>query len=34
MLRDGDKDFVLWVPPDDYEIRIFGLNVGLLPRND
>lgn len=26
MLRQGEKDFVLWVPTHDFEIRMFGLN--------
>jgi hypothetical protein len=30
MLRDGEKDFVLWVPSDEYEIRVFGMNGRLL----
>jgi hypothetical protein len=25
MLRDGEKEFALWVPPVEYEIRVFGL---------
>ncbi len=30
MLRDGETDYVLWVPSDDYEIRVFGLNGRLF----
>lgn len=30
MLRDGETDYVLWVPSDDYEIRVFGLKGHLL----
>ncbi len=33
MRRDGEKDFVLWVPSDECEIRIYGLNGQLLARN-
>lgn len=33
MLRDGEKDLVLWVPSDEYEIRIYGLNGQLHARN-
>ncbi len=33
MLRDGEKDLVLWVPSDEFEIRIYGLNGQLHARN-
>lgn len=29
MLRAGETDFVLWVPGNDYEVRLFGMN-GLV----
>jgi hypothetical protein len=33
MLRDGEKEFVLWIPPVDYEIRIFNTK-GRIEAND
>jgi hypothetical protein len=25
MLREGERDFVLWIPDGDYEVRVFGM---------
>lgn len=33
MRRDGEMDFVLWFPSDEYEIRIYGLNGRLRSLN-
>jgi hypothetical protein len=33
MLRQGEKDFVLWIPHDDYEIRIFGMKGRVKSTN-
>ena len=33
MLREREKDFVLWVPSDDYEIHIFGLKGRINSTN-
>jgi hypothetical protein len=30
MLREGEREYALWVPEADYEIRVFGIN-GTLP---